>query len=59
MRTRCARSSPSAKERNIPIRIGVNFGSLPPVGGIGRTRGFSRHMDLVNRLPKAGEAQSG
>ena len=49
----------SAKERNIPIRIGVNFGSLPPVGGIGRTRGFSRHMDLVNRLPKAGEAQSG
>ena len=49
----------TAKERNIPIRIGVNFGSLPPVGGIGRTRGFSRHMDLVNRLPKAGEAQEG
>ena len=49
----------AAKERNIPIRIGVNFGSLPPVGGIGRTRGFSRHMDLVNRLPKAGEAQTG
>ena len=49
----------AAKERNIPIRIGVNFGSLPPVGGIGRTRGFSRHMDLVNRLPKAGEAQVG
>ena len=49
----------AAKERNIPIRIGVNFGSLPPVGGIGRTRGFSRHMDLVNRLPKAGEAQAG
>ena len=46
----------SAKERGIPIRIGVNFGSLPPVGGIGRTRGFSRHMDLVNKLPKAGEA---
>jgi len=45
----------SAKERGIPIRIGVNFGSLPPVGGIGRTRGFSRHMDLVNKLPKAGE----
>ena len=44
-----------AKERGIPIRIGVNFGSLPPVGGIGRTRGFSRHMDLVNKLPKAGE----
>ena len=49
----------SAKERNIPIRIGVNFGSLPPVGGIGRTRGFSRHMDLVNRLPKAGQANTG
>ena len=48
-----------AKERDIPIRIGVNFGSLPPVGGIGRTRGFSRHMDLVNRLPKAGEELEG
>ncbi len=44
----------AAKERNIPIRIGVNFGSLPPVGGIGRTKGFSRHMDLVNKLPKGG-----
>jgi (E)-4-hydroxy-3-methylbut-2-enyl-diphosphate synthase len=49
----------AAKERQIPIRIGVNFGSLPPVGGIGRTRGFSRHMDLVNKLPKAGEARQG
>ena len=49
----------AAKVRNIPIRIGVNFGSLPPVGGIGRTRGFSRHMDLVNQLPKAGNAQEG
>jgi (E)-4-hydroxy-3-methylbut-2-enyl-diphosphate synthase len=49
----------SAKVRGIPIRIGVNFGSLPPVGGIGRTRGFSRHMDLVNRLPKAGEVKAG
>ncbi len=49
----------AAKERNIPIRIGVNFGSLPPVGGIGRTRGFSRHMDLVNQLPKAGNVQEG
>ena len=45
----------AAKERQIPIRIGVNFGSLPPVGGIGKTGGFSRHMDLVNKLPKAGE----
>ncbi len=49
----------TAKERDIPIRIGVNFGSLPPVGGIGRTRGFSRHMDLVNKLPKAGEELEG
>jgi (E)-4-hydroxy-3-methylbut-2-enyl-diphosphate synthase len=49
----------AAKARGIPIRIGVNFGSLPPVGGIGRTRGFSRHMDLVNRLPKAGEVKEG
>ena len=49
----------AAKARNVPIRIGVNFGSLPPVGGIGRTRGFSRHMDLVNRLPKAGQAAAG
>ena len=48
----------AAKEREIPIRIGVNFGSLPPVGGIGKTRGFSRHMDMVNKLPKAGEADS-
>ena len=49
----------AAKERNVPIRIGVNFGSLPPVGGIGQTRGFSRLFDMVNRLPKAGKAQEG
>ena len=49
----------AAKAQNVPIRIGVNFGSLPPVGGIGRTRGFSRHMDLVNKLPKAGEEREG
>ena len=49
----------AAKDRKIPIRIGVNFGSLPPVGGIGRTRGFSRHMDLVNKLPKEGEVIEG
>ena len=48
-----------AQSRNIPIRIGVNFGSLPPVGGIGRTRGFSRHMDMVNKLPKSGENSDG
>jgi (E)-4-hydroxy-3-methylbut-2-enyl-diphosphate synthase len=47
----------AARERGIPIRIGVNFGSLPPVGGIGRTKGFSRHLDLVNKLPKAGEVR--
>ena len=49
----------AAKERQIPIRIGVNFGSLPPVGGIGKTGGFSRHMDMVNALPKAEEAAEG
>ena len=49
----------AAKEREVPIRIGVNFGSLPPVGGIGQTRGFSRLFDMVNRLPKAGEAEEG
>ena len=48
-----------AKERQVPIRIGVNFGSLPPVGGIGMTRGLSRHKDGVNMLPKAGEAAAG
>ncbi len=47
-----------AKARQVPIRIGVNFGSLPPVGGIGLTRGLSRHTDGVNKLPKAGEAES-
>ena len=49
----------AAKERGVPIRIGVNFGSLPPVGGIGLTRGFSRLFDMVNKLPKAGQAQEG
>ena len=49
-----------AKSRQVPIRIGVNFGSLPPVGGIGVTRGQSRHTDGVNMLPKASEhADSG
>ena len=48
-----------AKARQVPIRIGVNFGSLPPVGGIGVTRGLSRHKDGVNMLPKAGEASVG
>ena len=48
-----------AKARQVPIRIGVNFGSLPPVGGIGMTRGLSRHTDGVNKLLKAGEAEQG
>lgn len=47
-----------AKARQIPIRIGVNFGSLPPVGGIGMTRGLSRHTDGVNMLPKHGDAEA-
>jgi (E)-4-hydroxy-3-methylbut-2-enyl-diphosphate synthase len=48
-----------AKARRVPIRIGVNFGSLPPVGGIGATRGLSRHQDGVNRLPTISEAEEG
>ena len=47
-----------AKVRNVPIRIGVNFGSLPPVGGIGKTRGASRHKDGVNLLPVVAENQN-
>ncbi|PKB63089.1 MAG: 4-hydroxy-3-methylbut-2-en-1-yl diphosphate synthase [SAR202 cluster bacterium Io17-Chloro-G1] len=46
-----------AKIRQVPIRIGVNFGSLPPVDGIGKTRGISRHTDGVNMLPKSGESE--
>ena len=49
----------AAKERQIPIRIGVNFGSLPPVGQIGKFRGLHRHADGVNKLAKAGEAGEG
>ncbi len=41
-----------AKVRDIPIRIGVNFGSLPPVGAIGVSKGLSRHKDGVNQLVK-------
>ena len=48
-----------AKARQVPIRIGVNFGSLPPVGAIGVTRGMLRHKDGVNKLPKIGEAELG
>ena len=49
----------AAKEREIPIRIGVNFGSLPPVGQIGKFGGLKRHSDGVNMLAKAGEADGG
>ena len=48
-----------AKSREVPIRIGVNFGSLPPVGRIGMTRGLARHTDGVNELPKPSEAAAG
>ncbi|MEK7681576.1 MAG: flavodoxin-dependent (E)-4-hydroxy-3-methylbut-2-enyl-diphosphate synthase, partial [Chloroflexota bacterium] len=43
-----------AKERQVPIRVGVNFGSLPPVGLIGQKTGTSRLTDGVNKLAKAG-----
>ena len=49
----------AAKERQIPIRIGVNFGSLPPVGSIGKTRALHRLSDGVNLLPKAGMGAEG
>lgn len=49
----------AAKERQVPIRIGVNFGSLPPVGRIGMKAGASRLADGVNQLAKAGEAVAG
>jgi len=49
----------AAKERQIPIRIGVNFGSLPPVGQIGKYGGIRRNTDGVNKLAKAGEGGVG
>ena len=42
----------AAKERQISIRIGVNFGSLPPVGRIGKSGGLHRLSDGVNLLEK-------
>ena len=48
-----------AKIRQVPIRIGVNFGSLPPVGKIGVFGGLSRHADKVNELPNPAEAKDG
>ena len=56
------RSKPSCWKRRrgkSPSASGVNFGSLPPVGGIGMTRGLSRHRDGVNMLPKVSEAAEG
>lgn len=47
-----------AKLQQVPIRIGVNFGSLPPVGGIGKTKGLSRHTDGVNLLPKSADSNA-
>ena len=47
----------AAKERRIPIRVGVNFGSLPPVGGIGITGASSRVLDGVNKLSKEGQEE--
>ena len=51
-RTKVAAVVKEAKIRETPIRIGVNFGSLPPVGGIGVSKGISRHNDGVNLLSK-------
>ena len=48
-----------ANIRQVPIRIGVNFVSLPPVGKIGVFGGLSRHADKVNELPKPAEAKDG
>ena len=45
-----------AEDRQVPIRIGVNFGSLPPVGQIGVTRGQRRSVDGVNLLTKGSGA---
>ena len=47
----------AAKERQIPIRVGVNFGSLPPVAGIGITGASSRVLDGVNKLSKEGQEE--
>ncbi|MCH7906012.1 MAG: flavodoxin-dependent (E)-4-hydroxy-3-methylbut-2-enyl-diphosphate synthase, partial [Chloroflexi bacterium] len=47
----------AARKAAIPIRVGVNFGSLPPVGKIGMARGGSRLQDGVNELAKSGDAR--
>jgi (E)-4-hydroxy-3-methylbut-2-enyl-diphosphate synthase len=48
-----------AKTREVPIRIGVNFGSLPPVGKIGMTGGQRRSQDGVNLLTKGSDGPRG
>ena len=48
-----------AQARQVPIRIGVNFGSLPPVGQIGKTGGLHRSTDGVNLLAKGSRAEPG
>ena len=48
-----------AKARQVPIRIGVNFGSLPPVGQIGKFGGLHRSTDGVNLLAKGSGASPG
>ena len=58
-RTKVEEIVKASKDRAVPIRIGVNFGSLPPVGKIGLTGGISRHTDGVNELPKAGDVEVG
>lgn len=49
----------AARKAAIPIRVGVNFGSLPPVGKIGMARGGSRLQDGVNELARSGDATRG
>jgi (E)-4-hydroxy-3-methylbut-2-enyl-diphosphate synthase len=46
----------AAKQAKLPIRIGVNFGSLPPVGKIGAVGSARRVADGVNELPTIAEA---
>jgi (E)-4-hydroxy-3-methylbut-2-enyl-diphosphate synthase len=48
----------AAKQARVPIRIGVNFGSLPPVGKIGAVGSARRVTDGVNELPTIAEALS-
>ena len=49
----------AAKERGTPIRIGVNFGSLPPGGRHRSDSWLLPALDMVNKLPKQGQAVEG